>query len=339
MKAILFPGDSEIDVVDLPDPEPGPGEVVIEMRVSGVCGTDLHYMRETPEQRGERRHVVPGHEAAGVIVAVGAGVTRRRVGERVIGYHHIGCNACHYCRLGIPTQCPNKRVTGRHIHGSDGQYEVLPEHGVFVLPDDLTFADGAVLACNFSTAYSALMKVPVDARMRVAVFGQGGVGVCATMIASAFGARVAAIDLADTRLERARGSGADITLNPRNDDVREALKAWSDGRGPDVVIECSGSSAAVDQGLSSLAPLGSMVFVGAGGTVNADVSSFRSPEQRLLGTSVYRPGEYEPMIRLIRDKRLELTSIVEREHTIDEARDAFDTMLRQDSGKVLFRWA
>lgn len=338
MRAVLFPGDGVVDVVDLPDPEPGPGEVVIRMQVSGICGTDLHYMNETPEARGPRREIVPGHEAAGVIVAVGPGVVRRRVGDRVVGYHHVGCNACHYCRLGVPTQCPDKRVAGRHVHGSDGQYEVLPEHGVFVLPDDFDFVEGAVIACNFSTAYSALMKVPVDARTRVAVLGQGGVGLCATMVADAFGARVAAVDLSDNRLARARGLGAELTLNPTRDDVVPALKDWNEGRGPDVVVECSGSSKAIAQGLAALAPLGSMVFVGAGGRVDADVGAFRSPEQRLLGTSVYRPGEYEPMLRLIRDKDLDLSRIVEAEYPVDEARAAFDVMLRQDTGKVLFRW-
>lgn len=338
MKAVMFPGDGEIELVNLPDPEPGPGEVVIEMRVSGVCGTDLHYMQETPEQRGDRRAIVPGHEAAGVIVAVGPGVVRRRVGDRVIGYHHVGCNHCHYCRLGVPTQCPNKRVAGRHIHGSDGQYEVLPEHGVFVLPDEFSFVEGAILACNFSTAYSALMKVPVDARSRVAVLGQGGVGVCATMVAHAFGARVAAVDLSDNRLSRAAELGAEITLNPKRDDVTAELKRWGSGRGPDIVIECSGSSAAISQGMAALAPLGAMVFVGAGGRVDADVGAFRSPEQRLLGTSVYRPGEYEPMLNLVRDKGIDLTRIVEGEYEIDDARAAFDVMLRQDTGKVLFRW-
>lgn len=339
MKAVLFPGDGKIDLVALPDPDPGPGEVVVKMQVSGICGTDLHYMAETPEQRGERRGIVPGHEAAGIIVAVGVGVVRRRIGDRVVGYHHIGCNHCHYCRLGVPTQCPNKRVAGRHIHGSDGQYEVLPEHGVFVLPDDFSFVEGAIVACNFSTAYSALMKVPVDARARVAVLGQGGVGLCATMIANAFGARVAAVDLSDNRLARAAEFGAELTINPKREDVTDALKGWNGGRGPDVVVECSGSSSAIAQGLAALAPLGTMVFVGAGGSLSSDVGAFRSPEQRLLGTSVYRPGEYEPMLRLIRDKGLDLSRIVEGEYPIEDARAAFDVMLRQDSGKVLFRWA
>lgn len=339
MKAMLFPGDGEIELVTLPDPEPGPGEVVVQMKVSGICGTDLHYMNETPAQRGERCAIVPGHEAAGIIVAVGPGVVRRKVGDRVVGYHHVGCNHCHYCRLGIPTQCPDKRVAGRHVHGSDGQYEVLPEHGVFVLPDEFDFVEGAIVACNFSTAYSALMKVPVDARSSVAVLGQGGVGLCATIIAHAFGARVAAVELSDYRLTRASELGADLTLNPQRDEVIDGLKRWGDdGRGPDVVIECSGSSSAIRQGMAALAPLGAMVFVGAGGEVHSDVGAFRSPEQRLLGTSVYRPGEYEPMLRLIRAKGLDLKRIVEAEYAIDDARAAFDVMLQQDTGKVMFRW-
>lgn len=338
MKAILFPGSGTIRHAELADPEPGPGQVLIRMSMSGICGTDLNYLAESPEQRGERCEIVPGHEACGVIVAVGPGVLRRKVGDRVVGYHHVGCGLCHYCRLGVPTQCPDKQVAGRHFHGSDAQYEVLPEHAALPIPDAVSDIEGAIIACNYSTAYSALMKADLRPLQTVAVFGQGGVGLCATMTAVALGARVAALDLSDDRLQMGRTFGAEITLNPTRDDVVNELRAWGGGRGVDIVLECAGSSQAIDQGLAALGPLGTLMAAGAGSVLNADTLRFRSPEQTIKGTSVYRLYEFEPMIRLLLERRLPLEEIVHTVTTVDHAEDAFETMKQQETGKVLFDW-
>lgn len=339
MKGLLFPGNGELKIVELPDPQPGPGEVVIAMRRSGICGTDLHYLHETTVQRGERAAVVPGHETAGDIIAVGPCVTRRKVGERVIGFHHIGCGFCRYCRQGVPTQCATKRVVGRHIHGSDGQYVVLPEWAAFPLPDDFDYGEGVLLACNVSTAYSALMKAGVSALTQVAIFGQGVVGQSVTMLASALGARVASVDLSDGRLERSRELGSELGLNPQNDDVISALKRWGGGRGVDVVIECSGSSLAVGQALGVLGPRAIMVLVGAGGSIpETPLGTMLAGEATIIGSSVYQPGEYEPMIDLIRTKQLSLKRLIEREYRLEEALEAFAAAERRDSGKLLFRW-
>jgi 2-desacetyl-2-hydroxyethyl bacteriochlorophyllide A dehydrogenase len=339
MKAILFPGSGAIEHITLPKPQPGPGEVLIEMRMSGICGTDLFYMNETPQQRADRARVIPGHETCGVIVELGAGVTMRQVGERVVGFHHVGCGHCHYCRIDVPTQCPDKVVTGRTLHGSDAQYIVLPQHGAFPLPDDFSFEDGALLSCNVSTAFSGLMKAEVDSFQRVAVFGQGGVGLSAVMLANALGARVAAVDLSDNRLALSRELGAELTLNPARDDVPDQLRRFGGGRGVHTVIECSGSSKAVEQALASLGPLGKLVIIGAGDShIATHVGVLIASEIQVLGSSVYRPGEYEPMVNLVRNKQLPLHRLIGGRFPIDEAEEAFKIAARQDIGKLLFAW-
>lgn len=338
MKALLIPGDGAVNLVDLPDPTPGPGEVVIEMRRSGICGTDLKFLEETTEEAKARAAFVPGHESSGVIVAVGPGVTHRKVGNRVVGYHHIGCGDCHYCRSDLPTQCENKTVTGRSRHGSNAQYEVLPEWATFLLPDEFDFDEGVLFACNTSTAYSALGKAETGPLRKIAIFGQGVVGLNATMLATAMGARVAAVDLSQNRLRMAASLGAELTLDPAQQDVVEELRRWS-GRGVDAVIECSGSAKAVAQALDALGPEGAIIFIGAGSHVDTLSNTLLGRELKLWGSSVYRPSEYEPMLALIREKRLPLKSLIEQVYAPEQASEAYARAHQREVGKLLFRWS
>lgn len=337
MKALLIPGDGQVNLVDLPDPTPGPGEVVLQVYRSGICGTDLKFLEETATEAESRAGFAPGHESAGVIVAVGPGVITRKVGERVIGYHHIGCGLCHHCRSDLPTQCADKTVTGRTRHGSNAQYELLPEWAVFPLPDAFDFNEGVLLACNVSTAFSALGKAGASLFTRIAVFGQGVVGLSATMLAAALGARVAAVDLSPNRLKLAAEFGAELTLNPAVDDVAGTLIRWS-GRGVDRVIECSGSAKAVQQALAALGPEGAMVFVGAGSHIDTLSNTLLGRELKLWGSSVYRPGEYQPMLDLIQSKHLPIKKLIEREFAPEAAGEAYALAAKREAGKLLFRW-
>lgn len=339
MKALLIPGDGVVDIVDLPLPQPGPGEVVIQIRRSGICGTDLRFLEETREQAAGRARFVPGHEAAGVIAQVGPGVVARKVGERVIGYHHIGCGDCHYCRADIPTQCATKTVTGRTRHGSNAEYLLLPEWAAFPLPDRFSFSEGVLLACNVSTAFSALRKANVGPLTTVAIFGQGVVGLSATMLATAMGARVASVDLSPKRLAMASEFGADITLNPLDSDVEATLKHWGGGRGVDVVIECSGNGKAVQQALNVLGPQGSLIFVGGGSNFQLTSNTLLGPELNLRGSSVYRPSELDDLIELITTKNLSISRLIEREFEFSAAADAYALAQKQETAKLLFRWS
>jgi propanol-preferring alcohol dehydrogenase len=338
MKALLIPGDGKVELVDVPTPSPGPGEVLVQVKRSGICGTDLQFLKDTNAQRDQGASIVPGHESAGVIAEIGEGVTARKVGERVIGYHHIGCGSCHYCRADLPTQCARKTVTGRTRHGSNAEYELLPEWAVFPLPEDFSFDEGVLLACNISTAFSALRKAGVDALKRICVFGQGVVGLSAVMLARGYGARIAAVDLSDARLSASKEFGAELALNAIRDEVVKELVAWSGGRGVDAVLECSGSGKAVRQALDALGPQGTLVFVGGGSPIEASSNELLGRELKLLGTSVYRPSELELMIDLIQSKRLPLQSLIERTFRPEEAAEAYALAARQDARKLLFSW-
>lgn len=338
MRALLIPGDGVAEMTQLPDPVPGQGEVVIRVHRSGICGTDLHFLEESREERGERARIVPGHESAGVIAAVGPGVVHGTVGDRVIGYHHIGCGSCRWCRADLPTQCERKTITGRTRHGSNAEYELLPEWAAIPLPDLYSFDHGVLLSCNISTAYSALAKANVGPGTRVAVFGQGVVGMSAVMLAAALGAHVAAVDLSDARLATSAELGAGLIANPANGDVIAAVREWSGGRGVNVALECSGTGPAVRGCLDVLGPEGTLVFVGGGARIDAKSDDLLGRELRLVGTSVYRPSEFYAFTRLIEDERLDLDRLISRTFAPEEAPAAYAMAGNRNAKKLLFDW-
>lgn len=339
MKALLIPGDGRVEMVDLPDAEPGPGEVKIQMKRSGICGTDLFFLRETRDARGMGAGIVPGHESAGVIVATGAGVTSRVIGERVVGYHHIGCGACRFCRADLPTQCADKTVTGRTRHGSNAEFIVLPAWAAFPLPAAFDFDEGVLLACNVSTAFSALRKAKASALQKIAVFGQGVVGLSVLMLGLKMGAQIAAIDVSSSRLQIAQDLGASLVLNPNETDVVSELRNWSGGRGLQAVIECSGSSQAARQGLDALGARGVMVFVGAGSELTLSSNDLLGREVKLLGSSVYRPSEFQLLVDFICDKSIPIRDLIESTFEPEDAAAAFELAATQTKGKLLFAWS
>jgi threonine dehydrogenase-like Zn-dependent dehydrogenase len=215
---------------------------------------------------------------------------------------------------------------------------VLPEWAVLPLSDDFTDEEGALLACNVSTAYSALMKGPAAALTRLVVFGQGGVGLSAVLLGRALGARVAAVDLVDERLHMASEFGAELTLNPSRDDVAREILLWSGGCGVELIVECSGATAAIQQALAVAGPHGKLIFVGAGGRLDIPVAGLLGRELSLHGSSVYQPHEMEALMRLIREKQIPIRRLIGQTFRIDQAEEAFAAAAARNGGKILFDW-
>src|SRR5947208_5755607 len=189
MKGLVFLGDQTVQLRAFPDPQPGPGEVVVAIRASGMCGSDLRSY-----QLGQSKFVT-GHEPCGVIAERGAGVseTQAPIGQRVIVHHYWGCGMCKHCRVGYTQMCANgSRVMGFSANGGNAEYVLAPAGSLVPLPDELSFAEGAAIACGTGTAYSALKRLDVSGRDTLAIFGQGPVGLAATQLATAMGARVVA---------------------------------------------------------------------------------------------------------------------------------------------------
>ena len=249
MKGVVFLGERTLELQDFPDPTPGPGEVVIEIKASGMCGSDLHQYRR-PKSGGAAigglpvnpDPVIAGHEPCGVVAAVGPGVSDKeaRVGMRVMQHHYRGCGVCPHCATGWMQLCVEgvKEVYGVTGHGAHARYLKCPARTLVQLPDELSFATGAAIACGTGTAWGALQRLGLQGDHTIAIFGQGPVGLSATQLASAMGARVIALDTGEERLQRAKDFGADLLINPKaTNNVVQAIREATHGRGAHLALD------------------------------------------------------------------------------------------------------
>ena len=237
MKGAVFLGAREVELREFPDPVPGDDEVVLEIKASGMCGSDLMVYRASPEtvdtdDNGE--YFIGGHEPCGVVVAKGANVTSpiAAEGSRVMPHHYLGCGVCSECNAGWSQLCPEGSIGyGWNAHGGHARYMKTAARTLVPLPESLSFAAGAAISCGTGTAYAALKRIGLAEGQTLAVFGQGPVGLSATLFGADMGARVIAVDVEPKRLELARGFGADETLDATGDDTVEAIKTLTAGHG------------------------------------------------------------------------------------------------------------
>src|SRR6202035_1363021 len=282
MRGVVFTGGRELDLMNFPDPTPGPDEVVIEMKASGMCGSDLHQYRR-PKAGGETGGLaapssptIAGHEPSGIVAAVGSAVSPAlaQVGQRVMIHHYKGCTVCGHCRSGWAQLCQEVPVTvyGNNGHGGHAAYMKAPAFTVVPLPDALSFTTGAAIACGTGTAYGALRRMKLSGNDTIAIFGQGPVGLSATQLAAAMGARVIAVDPGAERLARAADFGADATVDPRSNDPAGAVRELTHGLGADLTLDTSGTADGRLAAVHSAKVWGTVCFVGERGSVTLDVS-------------------------------------------------------------------
>src|SRR6188474_2698851 len=228
MRGAVFLGNKKIEIRNFPDPTPGPGEVVIQMKASGMCGSDLKFYRPPPGEAqkalglgGNAEPFIAGHEPCGIVVARGAGVSDYEApyGQRVMDHHYAGCGGCTHCRVGWSQLCrAGITVYGVTAHGGHADYLKVPVRTIVEMPEELSFAEGAAVACGTGTAFSALKRMQMNGGDTLAVFGQGPVGLSATVIGVAMGARVIAVETSPERMKLAREFGADATIDASKED-------------------------------------------------------------------------------------------------------------------------
>src|SRR5437762_6942119 len=280
MRAVTFHGDRKLELMDFPDPSPGPGDVVLEIKASGMCGSDLKFYRATggAATLGLGKvsgPIIAGHEPCGVIAAIGGGVPERRgrVGDRVMVHHYTGCGTCEHCLTGWSQMCINGSIVyGATGHGAHAPYMRVPAHTLVPLPERLSFATGAAISCGTGTAFGALRRLNLSGRDTIAIFGQGPVGLSATMLARAMGARVITVDVSPERLGLSESFGADVTIDPKANDPIAAIKDLTHGEGTDLALDCSASPEARIAAVRSTRAWGTVCFVGEGNNVTIDVS-------------------------------------------------------------------
>jgi threonine dehydrogenase-like Zn-dependent dehydrogenase len=338
VKGLAFLGDRKLAFLEVPDPAPGVGEVVVQIKASGMCGSDLHYFRapHNPALPMQRR-VIGGHEPCGIVAAVGAGVPAHvaRIGDRVMVHHYHGCTTCAHCRTGWPQLCaPATRVVySVHAHGGHAPYMKARADTLIPLHDALSFEAGAAIACGTGTAWGALQRAQVAGDETVVVYGQGPVGLSATLLAAARGARVIAIDIDDARLALAEAFGAAATLNADKTDAPATIRELTAGRGAQVAIETSGSTQAASAALRSVDVWGKVCFVGLGGTVAFEVRAFLDRQINVMTSySMSSVGQMECAAFVV-ERGLDLDRLFTDRWRLDQAEEAYAKFDRQSSGK------
>ncbi|MSQ54966.1 MAG: iditol 2-dehydrogenase [Betaproteobacteria bacterium] len=344
MKGLVFLGNRKLEFVDFPDPTPGPGEVVLEIKASGMCGSDLKFYRAAggAASLGFTKSDGPniaGHEPCGVVVAIGAGVpeNQARIGMRVMQHHYRGCGVCEHCSTGWMQLCAEgvKEVYGVTGHGAHAKYMKCPARTLVPLPESLSFATGAAISCGTGTAWGALHRLGLQGNHSIAIFGQGPVGLSATQLAVAMGARVIALDVSKERLARAKEFGADVCIQPAEGlDVVKAIRDLTHGRGADLSLDTSSAPSARAQAVRCVRTWGKACYVGEGDSVTLDVSPDLLRRQvTLIGSWTFSTVGQAACAQFVADRGIDVDKLFTHRWKLSQAEEAYRLFDTQTAGK------
>jgi threonine dehydrogenase-like Zn-dependent dehydrogenase len=339
MRGAVFLGNRRIEIRSFPDPTPGAGEVVIEMKASGMCGSDLKFYRPPPGEAqkalglgGNAEPFIAGHEPCGVVAARGPGVSEREapIGQRIMDHHYAGCGVCKHCRVGWSQLCKaGITVYGVTANGGHAEYLKVPARTLVPLPEELSFVAGAAVSCGTGTAYGALRRMNLAGGSTLAVFGQGPVGISATLLGAKMGARVIAVEKNAERRALAKKFGAEVTL-----DSEEQIKELTKGEGVDLALDTTGASAARLAAVRSAKTWGTVCFVGEGGDVTLDVSRDLLRKQlTLIGSWTFSAMGQLECARFVADNKIDLDAIFSHRWKLDHADEAYRVFDTQSTGK------
>jgi 2-desacetyl-2-hydroxyethyl bacteriochlorophyllide A dehydrogenase len=303
-------GGQPLSIDDIEVPKVGVGDVLVEVKIAGLCGTDVHYRRG--EFEPEKIPLVLGHEGAGVVKQVGSNVTHVKPGDRVVAHYVISCDHCKPCLQGHDNWCRNRQAIGHSVDGTFAEYIRIPARSAIRMPENVPMEYGAITACAVSTAFHALGVSGIEKGDDVVVFGLGAVGLHAVMWAKFYGAgRIMAVDPIDSKLETSHRYGADILVNPLKTDAVELIRSTTEGWGADVVIECSGSQRAMEQAVKAVRGknqfhTGTLVSVGLQ-TQPWQVEYWGFREGWLTVSGDHTRSEIEQVLKLIALGRVDLS--------------------------------
>ncbi len=332
--AVLHKPGEPLRFEDVPTPKPGPGEILIRVRACGVCHTDLHLA--AGEWRLPKLPLILGHEAVGVVEAVGDGATQFRPGDRAgVPWIYSTCGTCEFCASDREALCPNVVVTGFMVDGGYAQYLKAPATHAVAVPKGLEFVSAAPLYCAGLTPYRALKAAGLALGQTVAVWGVGGLGHYAVQIAHAAGARVVAVDIAAEKLALARELGAEITVDASKP---KALEAIRDLGGAHIVVNLAPNAATVRDAFSALRRGGTLVLVGLPpGDFSLPILGSVAKGIRILTSAVGTRQDLRELLSLAEAGKIR--SVVET-CRLEELNDVFERLQRsQVRGRIVLEFA
>ena len=323
MKAMKFPEAGKAEIVEVPVPTPGPSEVLVRVRATGICASDVAAFKGTHNFR--RPPVITGHELAGEIVTLGQDVTGLRVGDRVALEPHVGCGHCDYCRQDNYHECPEKRFVGvGEWIGAFAEYVVATDSMCHTIPGRMPFDEAAMLE-PFCVGLHAVRRADLRMGETVAILGVGTIGMMALLAARCGGPGWTVVtDPSAAKRELAIRCGADVALDPAREDAAAAILKATGGRGVDVVFVAAAAPGVLDQAVNVCRRMGRIVIIASffsGGGVEAKLVQQR--EQTVLGTSMYTGVDYRLAIRLWEQGRLgQFHTLVSERIRLDHAPEA-----------------
>ena len=341
MKGAVLPGNSTVELRDFEIPKPGYGQVLIQTKASTICGSDIRCIYREHVGKGPEAYIpgtIAGHEPCGLIVEEGEGLKRFKKGDRVIVYHISGCGVCHDCRKGYYISCksPHRKAYGWQRNGGMAPYILAEEKDLILLPDELTYKDGAQVACGFGTVYEAIEKIGVSGNDAVLVTGLGPVGLAALMLAKSMGAnKLIGVEMNETRIETAKRLGlADEVIVPGPDALQQILNATG-GRGVERAIDASASDAGRQLAIRATRDWGRIAFVGEGGSCTfAPSPDIIHGQKTIYGSWVTSLWKMEELTERLVRWGIHPEDLITHEFPLEKAGEAYALMASGNCGKV-----
>ena len=332
------PGPGNMELRDAEVPKPGPGQVLIEVKAAGICGSDLHILH-WDIAFAMKPPMIIGHEFSGVIVETGSGVEGWKPGDRVTAEPSaIICGECRYCRTGAYNLCANRRVMGYWVDGVFAEYVVAGAVRLHRLPDRTSFEEGALtepLACCVHAVHEL---TGVEVGDFVAVTGPGAIGLLCAQLAKAEGAVVMMVgtNVDRDRLAKAKELGIDYCVNLQERDPLEAVRELTEGYGADIVFECSGAAPAAAMGIELARKQGKYTQVGLfGKPITLDFERIAYKELVVTGSLAQRWTAWKRTIRIMELGKVDLGAVISDKFPISRWQEAFDKFEAKQGLKIL----
>ena len=342
MKGAMLPGNSTAVLKDFPIPVPGHGEVLVKMKSSTICGSDIRciyhqHLGKGPE--GYQPGMIAGHEPCGQIVECGVGCRRFKSGDRVIIYHISGCGVCNDCRRGYMISCASekyRRAYGWQRDGGMAEYLLAEEKDLVLLPDQLTYSDGAQVACGFGTVYEGLEKIGLCGNDAVLITGLGPVGLAAAMLCKAMGAtKILGIEALDERIEIAKNLRLFDDVLKAGADNAQQVKNLTGGMGVEKAVDCSAHDKARLTCIQATRRWGKIVFIGEGGTVSFQPSPDIIHDQKTIyGSWVTNIWRMEELVERLVRWNIHPEDLITHRFPLEKAAEAYALMASGKCGKV-----
>ncbi len=341
MIGATLPGNSTVELKEFDIPTPKHGQVLIKTMASTICGSDIRCIYREHTGKGAEGYIagtIAGHEPCGIIVEEGEGLKRFKKGDRVIVYHISGCGLCYDCRRGYAISCTSehRKAYGWQRDGGMSPYMLAEEKDLILLPDSLTYLDGAQVACGFGTTFEALEKIGVCGNDAVLVVGLGPVGLAALMLAKAMGAeKTIGVEYSEERLKIAKDLGLADYVFKSDDKALDNILSVTGGMGVEKAVDCSANDKGRQLAIKATRSYGKIAFVGEGGTCTfAPSPDIIHGQKTIYGSWVTSLWKMEELVEKLVRWGLHPDTLVTDKFPLEKASDAFALMASGKCGKV-----